>query len=283
MKLIMTLLVRDEEDIIRANILYHLDRGVDFIIATDNNSRDSTPSILMDFQRQGCLHLISETDDDYSQSEWVTRMARMAATDFGADWIINSDADEFWWPLKMDLKNFFSEVPAECSIVEARRYDFIPRPEHEGSLFDRMVIKDLKPMNHIGLPLPPKVCHRALPNVIVGQGNHNLIMPADLKCFKSDALQILHFPIRTYPQFENKIILGGAAYERNTKLPKTVARGWRNLYEDYKQGLLPEYYNKKTLSQEEVNQGISENRYIIDTCLRDHLKTLDLSKGRTFV
>ena len=117
MKLIMTLLVRDEEDIIRANILYHLDRGVDFIIATDNNSRDSTPSILMDFQRQGCLHLISETDDDYSQSEWVTRMARMAATDFGADWIINSDADEFWWPLKMDLKNFFSEVPAECSIA----------------------------------------------------------------------------------------------------------------------------------------------------------------------
>ena len=32
------------------------------------------------------------------QAEWVTRMSRLAAIEYGADWVIPSDADELWWP-----------------------------------------------------------------------------------------------------------------------------------------------------------------------------------------
>jgi len=38
----MTLAVRDEADVIEANIGYHLDAGVDFVIATDPRSTDGT-------------------------------------------------------------------------------------------------------------------------------------------------------------------------------------------------------------------------------------------------
>ncbi|HZC29769.1 MAG TPA: glycosyltransferase family 2 protein, partial [Gaiellaceae bacterium] len=96
MKLVMTLLVRDEADILDAQIAFHLNAGVDFVIATDNASRDGTTEILESYARDGYLHLIREEGEDMRQGERVTRMARLAATDFDADWVINSDADEFW-------------------------------------------------------------------------------------------------------------------------------------------------------------------------------------------
>ena len=42
MKLVMTLLVRDEEDIVEDHLIYHLNQGVDFVVATDNRSVDGT-------------------------------------------------------------------------------------------------------------------------------------------------------------------------------------------------------------------------------------------------
>ena len=95
MKLVMTLLVRDEADIVSSNIDFHLDQGVDFIIATDNLSVDGTTDILRAYERRGVLHYIHQPDDDYEQHRWVTGIARSACAEFAADWVINNDADEF--------------------------------------------------------------------------------------------------------------------------------------------------------------------------------------------
>src|SRR5205809_5455366 len=110
MKLVMTLLVRDEADIVDENIAFHLAVGVDFVIAADNASTDGTTEILEKYARNGHLHRIS-LQDPFSQIEVVTQMARLAATDFGAEWVINSDADEFWWPRIGTLKELLGAVP----------------------------------------------------------------------------------------------------------------------------------------------------------------------------
>ena len=129
MKLVMTLLARDEADIIDAWLGFHLNAGADFVIATDNRSVDGTTDVLERYAREGHLHLIREAGEDLRQNEWVTRMARVAATEFGADWVINSDADEFWWPRGASLRNVLAAVPPRYGTVSAFLRVFVPRPD----------------------------------------------------------------------------------------------------------------------------------------------------------
>jgi hypothetical protein len=55
MKLVQTLVVRDEVDIVDAQIAYHLNAGVDFVIASDHESLDGTTEILESYARAGHL------------------------------------------------------------------------------------------------------------------------------------------------------------------------------------------------------------------------------------
>ena len=141
MKVVLTVLARDEADIIDAQIAFHLNAGVDFVIATDNASRDGTTDILESYVREGCLHLIHEPAEGLRQGEWVTRMARLAAQEFGADWVINSDADEFWWPRGASLKEVLAAVPERYGIVQAFWHSFVPRPDDDAFFAERMTLR----------------------------------------------------------------------------------------------------------------------------------------------
>ena len=53
MKLVMTLLARDEADVVDSWLAFHLNAGVDFVIATDNRSQDGTTEVLERYARDG--------------------------------------------------------------------------------------------------------------------------------------------------------------------------------------------------------------------------------------
>ena len=267
MKLVMTLLVRDEEDILRENLDFHLAQGVDEVIVTDNGSEDATVEILREYEAQGAVRLLLEPADDYSQGRWVTRMARLAAAE-GADWVINNDADEFWWPRSGTLASTFEGLGDEVGIVVAHRTNFVPRPEDGRRFWERMTARERESLNPLGKPLPPKVAHRAHPEITVVQGNHRVEGP-DLGGRVDDgSIEILHFPMRTYAQFENKIVKGGRAYARNPELPHRTGRTWRRLYELWEQGELRDHYDG------EVVNGPGRDDLVEDTRLRDYLRAL---------
>jgi hypothetical protein len=266
-KLFMTLLLRDEEDIVRENLDFHLSQGVDRVIVTDNGSEDGTVEILREYEERGVVRLVLEPADDYSQGRWVTRMARLAAGE-GADWVINNDADEFWWPRSGTLRSTFEALGPDVGILVAHRANFVPRPEDGRPFWERMTLRERESLNPLGKPLPPKVAHRADPAVTVVQGNHRVEGVELGERADDDSIEILHYPMRTYAQFENKIVKGGRAYARNRELPDRTGRTWRRLYERWEAGELRDYYEGQLAAEEGGDELVEDPR------LRDYLRRM---------
>ena len=283
MKLVLTLLVRDEEDVLETLLRYHLEQGVDFVIATDNRSVDATPEILHRFEREGCLKLIDERGDDYSQSAWVTRRARMAHEEHAADWVIHGDADEFWWPKSGNLREALASLPSEADVVRASRVNFLPGRGAAGAAVEEMLVREVSSRSFHGHPLPGKVGHRGRADVIVAQGNHSVEAPGLTAPAHSEPIVIFHFPIRSYRQFENKIRKGGEAYARNTELPPTTGTTWRDLYQLLEAGKLRAYFDEQQLDDAQVARGIESGELILDRRLRSFLCRHGIAKPGTAI
>ena len=252
------------------NLEYHLSQGVDFIIATDNRSVDPTTEILKWYEARGLLRYIFEGADDYNQHVWVTRMARMAYTEFGADWVINNDADEFWWPMQGSLREAFARLPPEINIVKAQRHNFVAAGQAEKPFFNRMVYRQKVSLNVFGDLLPPKVAHRGCASIKVAQGNH-AVDGIDCPNMREQVIEIMHFPVRTAEQIENKIAKGGAAYKRNRDLSKSLGSTWRKLFDDLNRDKdLKRYFADNYYDGARLARSLNSGELVVDKRLSDY-------------
>jgi hypothetical protein len=276
MKLVVTVLARDEADVIDAQVSFHLNAGADFVIATDNNSRDGTPEILESYARQGVLHLIREPAEGLRQGEWVTRMARLAAAEHSADWVINADADEFWWPRGGSLKDVLAAVPARYGIVQAFWRSFVPRPEGGSPFAERMTarLSQHAPINDPTSFYRPviKVAHRGDPHVTVGRGNHALVGSPFATLTTWHPIEVLHFPLRSRAQWMRKVELQGEAFTKHIERSGT---GYHlKGYDALRSGRIDEQYESLVVDDGALERGLADGTLVIDTRLRDALRTL---------
>jgi hypothetical protein len=275
MRLVMTLLARDEADVIESWLAFHLNAGAEFVVATDNRSRDGTTEVLERYAREGYVHLIHEPGEDLRQDEWVTRMARLAATEFGADWVINSDADEFWWPRGASLRDVLAAVPERYGTVGAFLRMFVPRPG-EGDPFERMTVRfsALAPINDPASLYKPirKVIHRGHPEIRLTRGNHAVVDSPFAPLRGWFPVEVFHFPLRSAEQCSHKAELQGHAFETHVKRPPTAYHA--EMFEALRNGTIGDYYGKQIIGDEEVARGEAEGRLVIDTRLRNALRML---------
>lgn len=246
-RLIMTLLVKNEEDILEENLIFHHSMGVDAFIVTDNNSTDNTPAIIEKYKKMGWIvEVINETSTGYEQKMWVDRMIMIAKDKYKADWVINCDADEFWYTPLGSLKQECAEAKGNVLLTTMH----VPYPisgstwkEWDESV--RVIPKgmqaslELSPYNIFG-GSRSKVAHRTAGYLHISMGNHKVAMFPRHKVKSS--IIIYHYIWRGYDHFIKKIVNGGKELEKHSS--KRGGAHWRYLYEKYKQGCIDEEYRK---------------------------------------
>lgn len=244
-RLIMTLLVKNEEDMLEENLIFHKAMGVDGFIITDNNSSDRTPEIIRKYKEKGWIvEAIEEKATDYQQKKWVDRMIWKAKSVHKADWVINADADEIWYAPSGDLKTEL--VSSRANVLTCEMKCVYPE---EGKPFWQWgqtveVVNDLERYNLSRYSLfarqNKKVIHRTAGYIQISMGNHKVTM-FPKKVAKSN-IRIYHYNIRGKKSFLEKMINGGKQLEQNPK--KHGGRHWRYFYQLYKEGLLEAEYDK---------------------------------------
>lgn len=218
MRLTMTLLIKDEVDIIADNVKVHAALGVDNFVVMDNGSTDGTRELLDDLQKKYEMTIIDRPVLDYQQSNWKTEMAQVARSKHGAQWVITNDADEFWIPKEGNLKK---ELTFSGSIINCQRANV---------LFDREAFdnggKYYEQTNRVQFPINyPKGIQQSQEQLSIMLGNiHGKVMVRTLglmrikggnhrawhlwshlnECHSSNVM-VYHFPIRSKQHFISNI------------------------------------------------------------------------------
>lgn len=226
MSVCAVMLVKDEADIIEANVR-HLLRSVDQVIVSDNASTDGTREILAELVREfgvadrndgyastptlstAGLVVLDDPDVGYYQATKTTKLA-MAALERGHRWVVPVDADEVW--IASDgrrLADFLDGVSRDTQFVKAAIYNHTCTALDDEADPNPVTRIRWRQRTHLAIQWGKVAC-RLRPDLQIDMGNHSARTHGTGRT--EYGLEIRHFPYRSAEHFVRKAVNGLAAY-----------------------------------------------------------------------
>lgn len=238
------MIVRNEADIIAANLFHHHAAGVDDFLVLDNGSRDGTDRILERLARELPLRWTRD-DGPFRQAEMTTGLAREAFRG-GATWILPIDADEFWTAEYGTIHAALERTRAaalQCAVI-----NFVQRREQltvtptclptmtmtpDPPVTPVEITRDLVEAGRIGYieaAYPPKWISRASENSAIAQGNH-FIAGIEGELAATDRIICMHAALRARSVLEHQVEYGRRLNEMGPGEDAWHVRRWAALAE----------------------------------------------------
>jgi len=236
----MCMLVRNEQSIIKENILYHKYMGVDRFIIMDHHSDDNTKEILEGLKNRGLdIEIEHQSSLGYYQAVWMNDLSKKAFRK-GTDWIIPCDADEFWVINSVEkLPDYLGRVDGNIQVLKAYWHN-CQAIEGKTPFYENIYFKS---------DSTSKVIYRSALNAELSMGNHS-VLHTD-KTQEVLDLKVMHFQYRDYASIYNKFVNGGQSYEASI-LPMCYGVHWKQGFDQYKRGQLNEYIKRFFYAEEDL-------------------------------
>ncbi|MBT9293227.1 glycosyltransferase family 2 protein [Prosthecodimorpha staleyi] len=247
------MMIRDEGDIIEANIRHHLRLGVDHFVILDHGSADETADILRALTDEGLplTVLTYGRDAEIELPHWYAALfAEVRAR--GADIVLQIDGDEFWHL----TTGSFATLDWSEPVITAPRYNmFAPRaalgsqdsapmthvyrarrPFHPDEYRSRVLRGDreftLDHSIHM-VRLEPKVVFRLKDMGEIMIAGHGIISHSGqkLRPRPDGSATVFHYPLRSFEQYAKKVAAFGAVFERHPELDRSTSWQTRYLWE----------------------------------------------------
>jgi len=277
------LVARNEADIIRTNVLYHLSLGLDRLLVVDNGSTDGTDRVLRELGKDPRVRWTRDEGLFY-HGQIATELAREAYRE-GADWVVPIDADEFWLAPDGNFRGVLEE--SEAGALRARLLNFFQRREQRESAPDallymtrrirepvvtergkRKLARELVESHKISkLEIElKKWVSRPTADIEIVFGNHKVEGVAGLKR-ESHEIVCLHAPIRSRARLDGKAAVG----ERSEETGSDPNQGWhvkrwRRLRDE---GRLEQEWAANSYSGEFLDVYGVRRKTVFDPTLRD--------------
>lgn len=113
--LVITTIVKDEDDYLLEWVSFHKVIGVDHIVIYDNSEQSQVSKVLGKFIDVGFVEIISYPGKARQLEAYLDSISRFKNR---TEWLITLDLDEFLMPLQYnDIKHFLREIPFHTSQV----------------------------------------------------------------------------------------------------------------------------------------------------------------------
>jgi hypothetical protein len=280
------MVVRDENDIMAANLHHHARLGIDAFVIIDHGSNDGTFETLEKMRRDGfpltCLRQDRDMVPDVDA--WYALLFAEAHRQKG-DRALLIDADEFWLP----SRGSFSTLDFTGPVITAQRFNMMaPRAalSASGSVLESHVYR-------VCHPFPPDAYRQSVVHgTDPGHPDYPILMTAlqPKVLFKLDAIAhpmwaghgvvlttgeqamppctghatIFHYPLRSFAQFDRKIETFARIFDRTPSLGRETSWQTRYLCQLRERGQLENEFQRYFPSPPELLRLITDGVLVHD-------------------